>query len=100
MTFLRSNHIKEFTSSYGMHARCPGTLKRSRKLAWQLLLRVLTLFPAGERSQLTQCNMKQQEKATTTGVLIALMRHNDNTEKTGSCVRISLLKPSAKHLPC
>lgn len=60
MTFLRSNHIKEFTSSYGMHARSPGTLKRSRKLARRLFLSVLTLLPAGGSSQLTQCNVKQQ----------------------------------------
>lgn len=59
MTFLRSNHIKEFTSSYGMHARCPGTLKRSRKLAWRLFLSVLALLPAGGSSQLTQCYMKR-----------------------------------------
>lgn len=61
MTFLRSNHIKELTSSYGMHARCPGTLKRSRKLAWWLFLSVLALLPAGGSSQLTQCNVKLQE---------------------------------------
>lgn len=88
MTFLRSNHIKEFTSSYGMHARCPGTLKRSRKLARQLFLSVLTLLPAGGSSQLTQCNETASNAMMKTGVhsvIIGYIGYNDRKLKWGAC---------------
>lgn len=63
MMFLRSNHIKEFTHSYGMRARWPRPLQEASVIAF---LGVLTLLPAGGSSQLTmQCEtavMRANEK--------------------------------------
>lgn len=63
MMFRRSNHIKEFTYSYGMHARWPSPLQDASVIAF---LGVLTLLPAGGSSQLTmQCEtaaMRADEK--------------------------------------
>lgn len=76
MMFLRSNHIKEFTYSYGMHAcKMAWYAQALQEASVMAFLGVLTLLPAGGNSQLTQCNVKRakmQGNKTTSCIMLAL----------------------------
>lgn len=64
MMFLRSNHIKDFTYSYGMHAcKMACHAQALQEASVMAFLGVLTLLPAIGSSQLTQCTAKKSHCA-------------------------------------
>lgn len=90
MMFLRSNHIKEFTYSYGMHAcKMAWHAQALRTASVTAVLGVLALLPAGGSRQLTQYKVKRapvREIKTTSCIMLALVAFQPAAERTCSCV--------------
>lgn len=91
MTFLCWNHIKELTSSFGVHARHPGTLRAPGSKQWQLFLGVWTLLPAGGSRQLTQHNVKQKANIKGEDRVLPIMNPSMETIERRFCLPQSIL---------